>query len=176
LADLLEDEFHFAADGSRDTFVFTDGRYVRAADLLHEAARSLLENGDARKSWTISLPRELNAYLGARAPRLWSHPGDRYLNLTNGLLDLTSGTLLEHDPRHLSTVQLPVEFQPEARCPGWDEFVATTFPEDAQHVAYELVALTMVPNSACQRAVLLLGGGGNGKSRYLSGLQAFLGS
>ena len=66
-------------------------------------------------------------------------------------------------------------FDPSATCPRIDDFVAQTFPEDAFYSAFELLALVMVPDPSIQKAVLLLGPGGNGKSVFLRLLQRFLG-
>ncbi|MEJ7743191.1 MAG: phage/plasmid primase, P4 family [Nocardioidaceae bacterium] len=95
--------------------------------------------------------------------------------MENGLLDLSSGELLPHSPDHLCTVQLPVRHDPDATCPHIDQFVRDTFPEDAFDLAYELLALVMVPDPSIQKAVLLLGPGGNGKSVWLRVMQRFLG-
>jgi putative DNA primase/helicase len=70
---------------------------------------------------------------------------------------------------------MPVAYDPAATCPAWDRFIGEVFPEDARAVAFQIVALLMVPHTSCQKAVLLIGSGGNGKSAYLAGLTAFLG-
>ena len=53
-----------------------------------------------------------------------------FLNVRNGTLDLRSGQLLDHDPTHLLTRCCPVAYDPTAECPAWDDFLATTFPQD----------------------------------------------
>ncbi len=113
---------------------------------------------------------------GNWAPQLWNRPPTDMLNLRNGLLDLKTRELRPHSPRYLSTVQLPIEFDPAARCPEIDQFVQQTFPEDAVEVASQLVAYVMTPDISLQKAVLLVGSGGNGKSVYLRLLEEFLGS
>ena len=49
-----------------------------------------------------------------------------YLSFANGLVHFDetmagSAVLFEHDPRHVSTIALPYDFDPEARCPLWLE-------------------------------------------------------
>jgi len=35
-------------------------------------------------------------------------------------------------------VQLPIAFDPAAKCPGWDQFIADVFPGDSEAVAWEV--------------------------------------
>jgi putative DNA primase/helicase len=74
----------------------------------------------------------------------------------------------------LSPVQIPVEYDPKAQCPEWESFVRTTFPDDAQELAWEIIAW-LIATTSIQKAVILTGEGANGKSAFLSGLTAFLG-
>jgi putative DNA primase/helicase len=60
-------------------------------------------------------------------------------------------------------------------CPEWQKFVAEVFPEDSQELAWEIPAWLMTPDTAIQKALLLLGDGANGKSVFLRGIRAFLG-
>ena len=79
------------------------------------------------------------------------------------------------DPRYLSVVQLPVRYDPKATCPNIEAFVASTFPPDANDLAWEIAGVLMVPATWLQRAILLLGEGCNGKSVWLSLLVRFIG-
>ena len=176
LADAVEDEQYFAHDDSGVVYRFAGGRYVDATPWLHREVRELLEAGQATKTWRASAPTQLSTYLGAVAPRLWPRPPHDALNVENGLLDIASGTLRPHSPQHLSTVQLPVRYDPDAQCPRIDRFVRETFPDDAFELAYQLLAMVMVPDPSVQKAVLLLGPGGNGKSVLLRLWQTFLGT
>lgn len=97
------------------------------------------------------------------------------VNVENGLLDIEAGQLHKHSPEHLSSVQLPVAYDPEAQCFEWESFVQEVFPSDAQELAWQIIAWLMCPDVSLQKAILLLGEGGNGKSTYLTGVTAFLG-
>ncbi|HVZ18817.1 MAG TPA: phage/plasmid primase, P4 family, partial [Terriglobales bacterium] len=80
-----------------------------------------------------------------------------------------------HDPAHLSPVQIPVAFDPGAGCPAIEKFVRDCFPSDSHHLAWEIAAWLMLPDTSIQKALLTLGGGSNGKSVFLNLLQEFLG-
>ena len=66
-------------------------------------------------------------------------------------------------------------FEPTATCPAIEAFVAQIFPADAIELAWEIPAFLMRPDNSIQKAILLSGPGGNGKSTYLAMVEAFLG-
>lgn len=114
-------------------------------------------------------------FITVDAPLLWERPPLDVVNVANGLLDVNARKLLGHSPDHLSPIQIPVKFDPEAHCPKWDEFVGATFPPDAAAIAWEIPAWLMTPDTSIQKAILLTGDGANGKSTYLAAVLAFIG-
>jgi phage/plasmid-associated DNA primase len=88
-------------------------------------------NGDTKR-WSSYKAREVAEYIRVDARDLWERPAADVLNLQNGLLSLPSRTITLHTPEHLSTVQLPVVYDPQATCPAWDAFLAQVMPEDCQ--------------------------------------------
>lgn len=82
---------------------------------------------------------------------------------------------MPHSPKFLSPVQLPIRFDPAAKCPAWDQFIAEVFPGDSEAIAWEVAAWLITPDTSIQKAVLLTGEGANGKSTYLRALVAFVG-
>ncbi|MDP1819029.1 MAG: phage/plasmid primase, P4 family [Acidimicrobiales bacterium] len=175
LADLAEDDRFFAVDDGGQLHLFEGGVYRPAGEFVRLFVRDTLADHNATKVWRAKLAGDVVAYLAPGLPRLTLRPSLTHLNVTNGLVELSTNELKPHDPHLLTKIQLPVAFNAEAVCPAWDEFISQVFPPDATHVAYELVAFAMVPDPSIQKAILLLGGGGEGKSTFLSGLTAFLG-
>ena len=97
------------------------------------------------------------------------------VNLKNGLLNLITGECTPHTPDFFSTVQLPLVYDPEAKCPQIEEFLKQILrPEDKDPVL-ELIGYCLVPEYTMQQAFLFLGSGANGKSTLLSLMAAFLG-
>jgi P4 family phage/plasmid primase-like protien len=176
LADAICAAAHFARGVDTRLFVYQDGAYRPTGDryVEREVKRLLLEWKRSR-SWTSHRVSEVEKYILADAPDLWTRPPLDTLNLTNGLLDVASLDLREHSPAFLSSVQLPAAFDPEAECPAWDAFMIAIFPEDALGLALQLPGWLALPEMRHQKAVLLVGAGGNGKSTYLNSLTGFLG-
>jgi len=98
------------------------------------------------------------------------------LNLRNGLLDLRTGELEAHTPDFLSTVQLPIRFDPDAKCPLFLGFLAAKIPDsDLRALTQEFTGYLLTASSRLQRALLLVGRGRSGKSTLIKILVALLG-
>lgn len=176
LADAICEDNHFARDAGGKLYRFRGGAYrAQAEQYVKGRIKAILEEWKYTREWT---PRQSNAvveYIGVDAPELWERPQLDVINVKNGLLRLSDRTLLDHSPEHLSCVQLPVKYDPEATCPAIDKFVSEVFPADAIELAYEIAGDLMQPDRSIQKAILATGEGSNGKSTYLDLLATFVG-
>lgn len=93
-----------------------------------------------------------------------------YLNFVNGMLDLSVGKMVDHDPSFLSTIQLDYCYDPDAPCPKWTEFVhdITDGDETKQKLLQEIAGYIMFPDNSLQKAFVMIGAGSNGKSVLLN--------
>jgi putative DNA primase/helicase len=92
----------------------------------------------------------------------------------NGMLDLATGTLKPHDPSYLSSIQVPVEWDPEAVCPTYEDWLQGMIPDQAEDL--ERTAATMLdPSRTPQKAVFLFGPSRSGKSTFLRLMTAMAG-
>lgn len=166
----------FAKNGGDQLFVYRDGTYVPLSEADAGAAvkRVLEERGESKK-WKGYLVTDVMKYLKTDAPELPQAPASDSINVSNGVLVIESRTLVAHAPSYVSTVRIPIRFDEGATCPNWDDFIAKLFPGDAIEFAWELIGWTLVPSTVVQKAVLLFGEGGNGKSTFLELLGIFLG-
>jgi len=110
-----------------------------------------------------------------RSPTIASEPVERWVNFRNGLLDWRAGVLADHTPDARSTVQLAVEWDPEARCPAFERFVAEIVAPDVVETVWELVGYLMYSGNPLHKAVMLTGTGRNGKGTFLRAMVALLG-
>ena len=176
LADEIELVEHIAQDAGGKLYVYKDGVYrADGRQVIHRHTQALLEDWGLSARWSSHRAEEVTQYIQTRSPQLQERPPLNCLNLRNGLLDLEREELLRHSPELLSSVQLPIAYDPGATCPAWEKFVKETFPEDAVEIAFELAGWLMLPDLSQQVAVLLIGSGSNGKSAFLAALTAFLG-
>lgn len=89
------------------------------------------------------------------------------INVKNGRLNWRTGELLPHSPGYFEIVQLPVVYDPAARCPVFDNYLATTLDKDSQQLALEILGYCLIPTTRFEKAFMLTGSGRNGKSVFL---------
>lgn len=100
---------------------------------------------------------------------------EHLINLKNGIFNTDIWRLEPHDPEKYMIRQIPVTFNPEAKCPQVSKFVSSIVYEDDINVLTEFAGYALIPNTRMQKAVMLYGSGANGKSLFLRFLIAFIG-
>jgi P4 family phage/plasmid primase-like protien len=175
VAAALQNSGHYARDPGGKLYVYRNGSYVSADRHIAKRTTELLATWKKEPKWRSALPGEVAERIAVDCPELWEAPPLDRVNVSNGIVELARNRLLPHSPDYLSTVQLPVTYDPEAKPVRWQTFAEQVFPEDAVGLVYEIPALLMTPNTSIQKALLPIGEGANGKSTYLRALIAFLG-
>ena len=101
----------------------------------------------------------------------------RYLTLQNGLYDLSQYELVSHDPEIFTTNLLPYDFDPNAKCPRWLQYLNEVFMSDAETIMFVQEAVGYAFHKAIPKAVIffLIGDGGNGKSVFIDVISSLCG-
>ncbi len=130
-------------------------------------------------SWTPMLEGSYMSALRVEAPRVDKmDPDRRLINLLNGMLDLRTYQLVDHDKKYHSTVQVPIRYDPNARCPMFLQFLADVFQGDQELIdlAAEMLGYCLTVEVKAQKAFILYGKGSNGKSVLADILKKLCGS
>lgn len=100
-----------------------------------------------------------------------------YINLKNGLLCLNSFTLQPHSPEFLSTIQIPINYDPNATAPKFLKFMREITLEDEEliRVHQELLGYWLTVETKAEKAVYYYGRGANGKSVLSEVVRALVG-
>ena len=90
-------------------------------------------------------------------------------NAANGVIDLTTGKLYQHDKSYLQTKTSPVLYEPKAKCPNFLQFMDTVFAGDADMINYmqKVLGWSLTADVRHQQFYLIHGPGANGKSTML---------
>jgi putative DNA primase/helicase len=104
-----------------------------------------------------------------------SHP--HLLNVQNGTVNLETGKIAAHDKDDLLTKVTPVNFDPDAGCPLWLEFLNVIFDNNQNLIDFIQVALGYsLTGDVHERCLFILhGAGANGKSTLLEVVSHVLG-
>lgn len=121
---------------------------------------------------------DVRAYVSTRVPLISAEPVTRYINMASGMLDWRAELapmLYSHGPEIASTVQLPVAWATDARCPEFDAFLADVLHADDIPRMWEIIGYAMMSGNPLQRAFMFTGSGQNGKGALLRTVQALIG-
>jgi putative DNA primase/helicase len=183
---------------ARKAYLCWDGkRYAwdergEAVKLAHLAARSIFheaadaesdEEQKAISKWALASQNEsrINAMLSQAKPYLavGMEELDRdpwLINCQNGTVDLRTGKLKDHDPADRITKIVPVDYDPDAPCPRFKQFLKETLVDDAvitfvkRYSGYTLTGITRE-----RLLAILYGFGKNGKTTLVELLRDVMG-
>ena len=112
---------------------------------------------DCRDQWDILVSMDFDVF--NRNPYL--------VNVRNGLLDIRDMRFKEHTPSYLSTVQLNVEYNPQAHCPQFEKFLNEVLDCRLIPLVQEILGYLLTTNTSAQKSFVLLGPARTGKSTLL---------
>lgn len=171
-----------------NSFLYVYNRQVwRAAD------KDELENFLGRAAVALGVPAELSEHFEFRGKLLKQFMSAAYMppprraddvtliNMLNGTLEMRldgTCTLREFRASDFLTYQLPFAYDPPATSTAWQKFLQQVQPDlERQAILAEFIGYSFVPTSQLklEKALLLTGGGSNGKSVFFDVQCAVLG-
>ncbi len=137
----------------------TYGRKVASAYAYRQVAELL-----QRRTGMVILPDNMDAY-----PDL--------LPCANGVVDLETGKMYEHDRERLVTQAVGVAYNPAAECPTWWSFIrsATAGDEELAKYLWKAVGYWFTGHTKEQKFWFLHGAGATGKTTFLETIQRIAG-
>ena len=150
---------------------YKNGRYEPWAEIDRKSyIKSFIPRKIRSSSDWEGVDRELTTeYANTEESEL--NADENIINFKNGILDLTTGNLLPHDPKYLSTIQIPCNYiqnLPLAKAPVTMKFLQDITGGNADDMATILeiigLAISNVPGWKYKKLVILHGPGDTGKS------------
>lgn len=149
-------------------FVYKNtGQYVGMdEELLKKICRNILH--EAKEDiWCRKWESEYFEAVKRSCPYVerMNHNAD-FINLKNGMLNINTMKLENHDPKFLSTIQIDINYDPSASCPNFISFLEDIFEGDQERVELiqEILGYCFLQDVKIQQAFFFLGTGSNGKS------------
>ncbi|MBU4501256.1 MAG: hypothetical protein KKA79_01590 [Nanoarchaeota archaeon] len=174
LADAIMQRYRFRT--LRDTgevFYYNDGVYhPNGETLIKEEVSSMLQDGsNERRAKDVIFFVRTATYID----REEINANKDLVLLKNGVFDLMSMSLKPFTPEIISTIQIPIEYNPNADCPMIKQFHSEILPKDDIPVVQELFGYSLLKGYPIQKAFMFIGSGANGKSTLMALLTRFLG-
>jgi len=106
------------------------------------------------------------------------NPDQTKINLNNYVYDFLEDKIYDHSPEFGLTHKLPYDYDPDAKCPNFEKFLddVTVSTPSLKTVILEYLGYCL-SGAPCKagKALILYGGGANGKSTFLEVLKALVG-
>lgn len=100
-------------------------------------------------------------------------------NVKNGLLNIYTKELKPHSPDFVSLIQYPVNYDPTATCPTWDDCIKDWMKgpeqEDKTKLLQQFSGYCLSSSMLYDRALFMVGDGGNGKSTFIDTISMIIG-
>lgn len=98
-------------------------------------------------------------------------------NVENGVVDLKTGKLQQHDRELKLTKITNIVFDENAKCPEWLNFLDQIFLGDKSLIEYmqRLIGYSLTGDISEQIMMFLVGGGSNGKSTFINTIKDLMG-
>lgn len=114
---------------------------------------------------------------GIAVPHIALDADNMLLNVNNGTLNLRTGTLEPHNPAHLITKRVNVDYDPAAQCPRWLTFLDRILAGDQELISFvqKAVGYSLTGDVSEQALFFMHGNGKNGKSTFTETLITLLG-
>jgi putative DNA primase/helicase len=118
-----------------------------------------------------SVMKDLHVTSDALDPNPW------LLNVKNGTINVTTGDFREHRQEDMITKTAHVEYDPQADCPFWKQFVREIMDFKADVISFVQTAAgwALTGDISEQTMFILFGTGANGKSTFLNTIMYLLG-
>lgn len=98
------------------------------------------------------------------------------INCRNGVLNLKSGELSEHDPKHLMMYKFGTSFIPGATCARFEKFMADAVPnQEMRSYVQRALGYSLLGRPGARSIFLIFGPSGTGKSTLIETIQAVCG-
>jgi len=101
----------------------------------------------------------------------------KYLTLQNGLYNLDEGKLIDHSRDIFTTNLLPYDYDPNATCPRFIQFLKEIFEDDQEKIDFvqEAVGYAFHKSLPTPAVFFLVGSGSNGKSVFINTVASLIG-
>lgn len=172
--EILYNCYLVTASDDETYYLYDHGVYLKVPRLeIEKKCRDLIQ-GKFTSHKRNEIHTQLKSKTSTNRRDFDSHPD--IINLENGLYNLSDGALRDHRPDIISTIRVPVRYDPSAACPLIEKFLREILPsEEDRLTVLEFFGYCLIPGQSLQKAFMMVGDGANGKSTLLELLRAFLG-
>jgi putative DNA primase/helicase len=154
--------------------------YAEASSIYDEKVRPRLSQHAVKSEGAHAIKAMI--YLAQSEPGMALAPNDLdanpwLLNVKNGTINLRDGTFYPPRREDLLTKLAPVEYDPMAKCPTWDNFLSRIMDDSEEMIEFlqRSIGYALTGDVSEQCLFFFYGTGANGKTTFLNTIQEMLG-
>jgi putative DNA primase/helicase len=155
----------------------------RQLEVQRDSRMAIMEAIGSRPQWRnvlsnslVGSVEELMANRAAMHPDQFNQHDKDLVNCANGMLNVRTRSLAPHEPRYLSTVQVPWSYRPAAVCPLWLAWLEEMLPaQDVRDQMQEIFGYALTTSINYHKFFFFYGDGGTGKSTCVEVLTRLVG-
>jgi putative DNA primase/helicase len=160
-------------DNVKEMYFYENGVYKYGAEpVLRAAAQAIIGPGATNNKVSNVVSYIQNQTLVLRSQ---VNKEKHLINLKNGFYNLNTNTLEPHTPGILSTCQIPIKYDPAAKCPNISRFLCEILRPADIALTLQLMGYCLIPDYSIQKAFMWHGSGLNGKGTLGRLFAAYLG-
>lgn len=173
-ADAIINSLHIVSTPDEKIWVYQEGYYRPEGKTMVDR---LLDRA-AGKQYTINASKETlkKIFLRTMVEFTALDPNPYLLCVRNGVVDLLTGNVLEHDPKYYITSACPIAYDPDTKPKEFINFLETACSNDDDRTTLIDWLVACAVMAEFEYLLFLTGHGSNGKHVYEAILQAFFGS
>lgn len=173
ILEYFDTEFHFKSPiDLEELLVYEDGCYVAGEWFVKHILEKEYDKY-LRKHYASEIVEHIKRANPIKRDQI--NQFHKSIPIANGLFNLETRELEPFDPERVFTYKLNVEYNPEATCPKWLEFVKQVVSEDDIPLLQEILGYCLLPAMPLHKLFWLYGPGRNGKGVVMRTLEAVFG-
>ncbi len=178
VANYIRDKHHFVTIYGKtheEIWNYDDGIYIlKGRELIETETEELLE--EYSKSQVVyEILKKIKRQTAISREQFDDIPKE-LIPLNNGILNVVTKEFVKYSPGYYFKTKINVEYNPEAKCLLWDDFVEQTFYPDDIPVVQEWWGFCLYRDYFIKKGFLGFGEGDTGKSVFQGVLLKFFGS
>jgi P4 family phage/plasmid primase-like protien len=177
--DIRKDNYIFTTrdDVKSEMWIYREGIYKpNGKSFIKEYCRIILEH--AHSQYLVNLViAKIEAETFIDQEDFFKNKYKNEIPVENGILNVETLELEDFSPDKIFFNKLPVKFDKNAECPTIEQFLKDILREEEDiEVAYEIIGSGLLKDYFTEKACMLVGGGRNGKSKFLELIKKLVGA
>ena len=176
LAKRIMQMYYFITIGEErhEILYYNEGQYIPGGTNIINKQSEILTNGSLRNNDVNEVIGHIKRLTFTNRDILTKTNTD-YICVNNGILNIKTLELTEHNPYKIFTQKVPHDYNPDAKCLKIEKFLSEILRQKDIPVVQEFTGYLLLRSYFIKKALLLVGGTNRGKTTLINVVVNFIG-